>query len=109
MAIDFEGSTAVIEKETEKAFCLSFVVDLYGEDFSIKKQWFPKSQIEIKRTFVNDFGHNVLVFQPNNDWILNAKTRDYCKWVAETFPNIKSEVKTYLSGCNNVTVTWCHA
>ena len=109
MAIEFEGSTAVIEKETEKAFCLSFVVDLYGEDFTIKKQWFPKSQIEAIRTYDNDFGNKCLVFQPKNDWILNAKTRDYCKWVAETFPNIKHEVKTYLSVINSVTVTWCHA
>lgn len=109
MAIEFEGSTAKIEKETEKAFCLSFVVDLYGEDFSIKKQWFPKSQIEAIRTYDNDFGHKCLVFQPKNDWILNAKTRDYCKWVSETLQNVKHEVKTYLSGINSVTVTWCHA
>ena len=35
MTKEFEGSTAIIEKETEKAYQLSFVVDLYGEDFSI--------------------------------------------------------------------------
>ena len=109
MTKEFEGSTAIIEKETEKAYQLSFVVDLYGEDFSIKKVWMPKSQIEAIRTFINDFGHKVLVFQPKNDWILNAKTRDYCKYVASMFENIKHEVKTYLSGINNVTVTWCHA
>ena len=108
MTKEFEGSTAIIEKETEKAYQLSFVVDLYGEDFSIKKVWMPKSQIDSIRTFINDFGHNVLVFQPKNDWILNAKTRDYCKYVASMFDNIKNEVKTYLSGINNITVTWCH-
>ena len=109
MATEFEGSTAKIEKETDKAYCLSFVVDLYGEDFCIKKVWMPKSQIEAIRTYENEAGNKCLVFQPKNDWIINAKTRDYCKWVAETFPNVKSEVKTYLSNINNVTVTWCHA
>jgi len=109
MAIEFEGSTAIIEKETEKAFCLSFVVDLYGEDFSVKKVWIPKSQISAIRVYTNASGRNSLVFQPKNDWILNAKTRDYCKWIAETFQNVKREVKTYLSAINSVTVTWCHA
>lgn len=109
MALEFEGSTAVIEKETEKAFCLSFVVDLYGEDFCIKKVWMPKSQIEAIRTYENESKHKCLVFQPKNDWILNVKTRDYCKRVAETFPHIKHEVTTYLSNINSVTVTWCHA
>lgn len=89
-------SMAVIEKETEKALQLTFVADIYGENFVIKKQWFPKSQITIHK--IED---GKIWFTPNNNWIIDRKVKDYCKFVAETFDNVRSEIKTYLSRINN--------
>ena len=76
--------------------------EIYGENFTVKSAWFPKSQIEIKS--IED---GVIDFNPNNDWILDAKTKDYCKWVKDTFSNVKSEIGTYLSNINNYSVDFC--
>lgn len=92
-------SMAVIEKETEKAMQLTFVADIYGEHFTIKKQWFPKSQITIHK--IED---GKVCFTANNNWIIDRKVKDYCKFVAETLSNVRSEIKTYLSRINNVVI-----
>lgn len=89
-------------KETEKAVCLTYVCEIYGEDFTCKKVWFPKSQIEII-----GIENGVVEFEPKNDWILDVKTKDYCKFVNETFGTVKSEIKTYLSRINCEKVTFC--
>lgn len=89
-------SMAKIEKETEKALCLTYTAEIYGEWVTIKKQWFPKSQLEVHKK-----DGDTLWFCPANDWILDKKTKEYCKWVADTFPNVKQEIKTYLSNINN--------
>ena len=93
---------ALLNKQTEKAVNVSFKCELYGETFTVKSAWLPKSQIEIKS--IGEDG--VMEFDPKNDWILDAKTRDYCKFVADNFANVKSEVRTYLSPINNVKVDW---
>src|SRR5690348_8739078 len=94
---------AQINKETEKAINVTFVCEIYGENFTIKNAWLPKSQIEIIST-----ENNILEFKPKNDWILDSKVKDYCKYVAETFaPNIKQEIKTYLSAINSVKIDFC--
>lgn len=88
-------SIARIEKETEKALQLTFSVVLYGADFVIRKQWMPKSMInEVCRE------DDRIFFTPKNDWILDKKTREYCAYVAETFDNVRNEIKTYLSRIN---------
>lgn len=88
-------SIARIEKETEKALQLTFSVKLYGADFVIRKQWMSKSMInEVCRE------NDRIFFTPKNDWILDKKTREYCAYVAETFDNVRHEVKTYLSRIN---------
>lgn len=92
-------STAKVEKETEKALCLTYSVDIYGEWFVIKKQWFPKSQLEIHKQ-----DGDTIWFKPTNDWILDKKTKEYCKFVVDMFPNVKHEIKTYLSNINNVVI-----
>ena len=92
---------AIYNKETEKAVNITFVVELYGESLTVKNQWMPKSQINIKS--IED---GVITFDTKNDWILDAKVRDYCKFVA-SLGKCVSAVKTYLSPINNVTVTVC--
>ena len=92
-------SMAIIEKESEKAICLTYSADIYGEWFTIKKQWLAKSMImEYQRK------DNKIWFTANNDWILDRKTKDYCKWVAENFSNVCHEIKTYLSNINNLII-----
>ena len=89
-------SMAKVDRETEKAIQLTFVAEIYGEAFTIRKQWFPKSQLTIQKQ------ENGLVwFTAKNDWIIDRKCKDYCKYVAETFSNIKHEIMTYLSPINN--------
>lgn len=96
-------SMAKVSKETEKALCVSFVAEIYGTDFTIKNQWLPKSQIDVKKS-----NADTIWFVPKNDWILDAKCRDYAKFVAGTFDNIVSEIRTYLSNINSekVTMVW---
>jgi len=91
-------------KETEKAICMSYTCEIYGELFRIKNVWFPKSQITI-----SSIEENVVEFEPKNDWILDAKTKDYCRKIAETFDHVKTEISTYLSRINSEKVTWCWA
>jgi len=95
---------AKILKETEKAIQLTFGCEIYGEHFTVKSAWFPKSQIEITSNI-----DGKIEFMPKNDWILNAKVREYCQYIAETFPNVKTEIKLYLSGANNYKVDYCYA
>lgn len=92
-------SIAQVERETEKAIQLTFVAEIYGESFTIKKQWFPKSQITIHKQ-----ENGKVWFTANNDWIIDRKCKDYCKYVAEMYGNITSEIKTYLSAINNLVV-----
>lgn len=92
-------SIARLEAETEKAVKLTFVVHLYGSDFVVRGQWLPKSMLNIMK--VED---GKIFFTAKNNWILDKKTRDYCKYVSETFSNVKSEVKTYLSRINTEVV-----
>ena len=97
-------STAILESETPKAVKITYCCEIYGENFTVKKQWFPKSQLDIVK--VED---GTIWFVPKNDWILDKKTREYCSWVAESFPNaVKREIKTYLSQINNekITLVW---
>lgn len=89
-------SMAKVEKETEKAYCLTFSAEIYGEYFTVRKVWMPKSQVTIHKS-----ENDTIWFVPNNDWILDAKCKEYCKYVAETFDNVKSEIKTYLSRINS--------
>ena len=96
---------AILNKETEKAVNITFQVELYGENFTIKNQWIPKSQIEIIST-----ENGILEFNTKNDWILNAKVKEYCKYINDIFDgNVKIEIKTYLSNINNVVVDYCWA
>lgn len=88
-------SMAVIDKETEKAYQLSYVAEINGEFFSVKKQWFAKSQLDVLK--IED---GKMWFVPKNDWILDANTRKYAEYVASIFP-VKSEIKTYLSMRND--------
>ena len=90
-------SMAKLDKETDKAVCISYLCEIYGKFFTVKHQWFPKSQLDIKQ--IQD---DTIWFIPKNDWILDKKTKEYYKWVAEIFPNnLKHEIKTYLSNINN--------
>ena len=93
---------AQFNKETEKAINLTFKVELYGEEVTIKNVWFPKSQINVE-----SIENGIVEFMPKNNWILNAKVKDYCKWVCENFQHVKSEVKTYMSPISNVVVDFC--
>lgn len=97
-------SMAKITKETEKAYQLSYIAEIYGEQFTIKGQWFAKSQIEVKKV-----EGDTIWFVPKNDWIIDANTKKYVQFVANTFSNVKSEIKTYLSKINNekVTMVYC--
>ena len=70
--------------------------------FVVKSAWMPKSQIEINST-----EDGVIDFTPKNDWILDAKTKDYCRYVAETLGNVKSEIATYLSRINTEKIDFC--
>lgn len=88
-------SIAKVERETEKAIQLTFVAEIYGETFTIKKQWFPKSQLTIHKQ-----EDGKVWFTANNNWIIDKKVKEYCKYVAETFGNVKQEIKTYLSNIN---------
>ena len=89
-------SIAKVERETEKAIQLTFVAEIYGETLTIKKQWFPKSQLTIHKQ-----EDGKVWFTANNNWIIDKKVKEYCKYVAETFSNVKHEIKTYLSPINN--------
>lgn len=89
-------SMAKVERETEKAIQLTFIAEIYGEDFTIKKQWFPKSQLTIHK-----HQDGIVWFTAKNDWIIDRKVKDYCKYVADTFSNIKHEIMTYLSPINS--------
>lgn len=93
-------SMAILEKETDKAVCLTYSAEIYGELFTVKKQWFPKSLLDIK-----EVQNGTIWFIPKNNWILDKKTKEYCQWVAESFPNVKHEIKTYLSNINNEVIT----
>lgn len=93
-------SMAQVVSETEKAYKVNYSVVLYGRDFVIKNQWFPKSQLDVKK---NENG--VIWFVVKNNWLLDAKTRDYCKFIAENFSNVTHEIRTYLSNINTEKVT----
>jgi hypothetical protein len=93
---------AQVNKETEKALRLTFLVDLYGEKFTIKNQWMPKSMIDIV-----SMEDGVLEFNPNNDWILDAKVKDYCRYVKQAYSKVPKEVESYLSTENTVKVDLC--
>lgn len=88
-------SMAKITKETERAYQLTYVAEIYGELFTIKGQWFAKSQLNVIK--IED---ETIWFVPKNDWILDANTKKYAKFVSDTFGNVKSEIKTYLSRIN---------
>lgn len=83
---------------------MTYGCEIYGENFTIRNQWFPKSQLDI--TSIED---GFIEFTTKNDWILDAKTKDYCRYIADTFSNVKSEIKTYISNINNEKVTFCYA
>ncbi len=91
---------AIFNKQTEKAINISYVCEIYGEFFKVKNVWFPKSQLDIK--LITD---SVVEFEPKNNWILDVKTKEYCRYMAETFGNVKSEIQTYLSNINCEKVT----
>lgn len=93
-------SMAKVTKETEKAYQLSYVAEIYGEFFTIKGQWFAKSQIDVKKA-----DGDTIWFVPKNDWILDANTKKYAQFIASVFPNVKSEINTYLSRTNNEKIT----
>ena len=93
-------SMAKITNETEKAYQLTYNVEIYGEVFEIKGQWFAKSQIDVKK-----IENGVIWFLPKNDWILDANTKKYAKFVATTFKNVKSEIRTYLSNINDIKIS----
>lgn len=97
-------SMAKVTKESEKAFQVTFVAEIYGEDFTIKNQWLAKSLIEVMHR-----EDDTIWFVPKNDWVLDACTKKYCQFVAECFSNVKSEIKTYLSRINNekIEMVWC--
>ena len=97
-------NTALVEKETEKAYLLSFCVEVYSAQLTIKKQWMPKSQINVEKT-----EEGKIYFTCKNNWILNAKVKDYCKFVCETFANVSNSIKLYMSEANNENVSFCWA
>lgn len=84
-------SMAIIERETEKAFMLSYVAEIYGKSFTVKKQWFAKSQLDVIK-----IEGNTMWFVPKNDWVLDANTRKYAEYVASMF-SVKQEIRNYLA------------
>lgn len=94
---------AILVKETEKAVQLTYRVEIYGEFFVIKNVWFPKSMLDNI-----EINGNEISFTPKNDWILNKKTREYCKDIYDMFyPNVRQELKTFMSGINNEFIDYC--
>lgn len=92
---------AKILKQTEKAIQINYCVEIYGEQFKIKN-WFPKSLLKIE-SIEND----VIDFVPLNDWILDVKTKEYCRDIANNFNQVKIEIKTYLSNINTLKIVFC--
>lgn len=97
-------NTATLNKETEKAVNISFGVEIYGECFTIKNVWFPKSMISIEKR-----EEDKISFSVKNDWFLDKKVKEYCQAIVERGYNVKHEIKTYLSRINNVVIDWCYA
>lgn len=91
-------SMARVSKESEKAYQLSYVAEIYGEDFTVKGQWFAKSQIEVHKR-----EGDIIWFTPKNDWIIDAATKKYAQFVSNMF-SVKSEIKTYISRINTFKV-----
>ncbi len=94
---------AKLIKQTDNAVQVTYNCDIYGEVFTVKNVWLPKSQLEIIST-----ENDVLEFNTKNDWILDSKTKEYCQWVVRTFSNVVSEIKTYTSRINNYRVEYCY-
>lgn len=95
---------AKINRETEKALNLTYMVEIYGEFFTCKNVWFPKSMIE-----ETSRDGAVIFFGLVHNWYLDKKTKEYCKGISDAGFPLKSEIKTYLSNINNEIVTecWC--
>lgn len=97
-------NTATLNKETEKAVNISFGVEIYGELFTIKNVWMPKSMLQIAE--VKD---DIISFEIRNDWFLDKKVKEYCQRVVDAGYRVKHEITTYLSRINNVVIDWCNA
>lgn len=91
---------AKILKETEKAIQISYKVEISCETYHVKSVWMPKSQIEIKSV-----EGDIMDFEPKNDWILTAKTKDYIKYVESMF-HLKYEVERFLYTNSKVDFCW---
>lgn len=82
---------ATLKRETEKAICVSFGAELFGESFNFKNVWFPKSllsEIKIEETKIS--------FEAP-EWLMFRKVKEYCENISEMFSNVRSEVKTFIS------------
>ena len=92
------------QNDRERAINVTFKVQIYGELFTIKNVWLPKSMLKI----VSE-DNDIISFEVKNTWFLDKKVKEYCKGIVEAGYSVKHEIKTYLSGINFVVVDWCNA
>lgn len=97
-------NNAKLNKETEKAINVTFKVNIYGELFTIKNVWMPKSMLTIEKA-----EEDIISFEVKNDWFLDKKVKEYCQSIVDMGYSVKHEIKTYVSRINNVVVDWCWA
>ena len=96
-------NTALVLRETEKALQIKFGCCIYESIISVKT-WIPKSQIEIF-----DRDHDKITFMPKNDWIIDAKVRDYIKFLKSANCSLSSDLQLYLSNINCEKVDFVYA
>ncbi|MBQ9658462.1 MAG: hypothetical protein IJV31_06820 [Clostridia bacterium] len=89
---------------TERAINVTFKVQIYGELFTIKNVWLPKSMLKI----VSE-DNDIISFEVKNSWFLDKKVKEYCKGIVEAGYRVKHEITTYLSGINNIVIDYCNA
>ena len=96
-------NTALILKETEKAMMIQFGCWLYETCVTVKT-WMPKSQINIVERDADKIS-----FEAKNDWILDAKVKDYVKYIDSVGGNLSQEMRLYISGANSEKVKYVFA
>ena len=65
---------ATIVKETEKAICLTYNVEVSGELLTLKNIWWPKSCISLQG---EHNGKTIVVSK--YEWMVAKKAQEYCK------------------------------
>ena len=96
-------NTALILKETEKAMMIQFGCWMYEQSVTVKT-WMPKSQINI----VEREGGK-MKFEAKNNWILDAKVKDYVKYIDSIGGNLSQEMRLYISGANSEKIEYVFA